>query len=225
MKRFALYTVLAFALLLVASCSDDEKYLKEEGGKEIGTKTYTLITGDTAFIKFESSMPIKYGREDSYNVKVTSKGEIIALRIGQGKVLVTNSKDLVYLDVTVNPKYFAYPDPFLEFGASKSVVTGKLGSPSQATDTELIYENYSEAAASITYRFAGDKLTNVIVKGLLEKKDAIERYLGERYVQYANNPDPHNEAYYMNTLKFDDATIKIDTTHEGEFLMINYYKP
>lgn len=224
MKRFAPYMIVAFALLVITSCSDDEKYLTGKDGKEY-TQKFTLVTGDTAKIEMEASLPIKYAREDSYNVKITTKGEVIAVRMGATKVYVTNGKDLVYLDVTVNPKYFAYPDPFLEFGASRSTVKEKYGEPTSEPADGLIYNDYSETAHIIYFQFEDDKLKEVELWAKADKQDAIEKHLNERFYLYGHNPAPHNDSYYMDALKLDDATLKVDTRLRDDYLFITYYKP
>lgn len=232
MKRLSFYILLALAALVISSCSDDEKYLRGEGGAAL-IQSYTLTTGDTTQIKLESSLPISYARENSYHINVLSEGKIVGVRIGETQVLVTNGKDLIRLDVKVNPKYFTYPDPYLGFGESKSTITGKLGAPSTTDGDVLVYDSksdkaseiISEAISSVSYHFNGDKLERVIVRGFLEEQKALESYLGERYYMYGEHPDPHNEKYYMDSLKLKEATVKIDTTHDGEFLVIDYFKP
>lgn len=168
-----------FLLLMVAAfvaCSDDDEGIKLDKTK------IELLSDGTYPINAVSDNILTYKSENEYVATVSNTGIISAARIGDAKIVVSDGKNEASLTVKVNPKYNTYPDPFIEFGTSKSDIIAKFGTPKTESDNGVGYDNFSNKAPLIMFLFDNNnklEATGVMVKTSYSSE--LGSFLGERY--------------------------------------------
>jgi len=127
--------------------------------------------------------------------------------VGETNIVLNNSSEEKIFKLTVAPKYNLYPEPDVEFGATKNSVISKFGSDYSESDSGIGYINYSSAAPIIMFTFDdNDKLSSfaVMVKTVYSSK--IVDFLGERYFPTGEKNDVF---YFINGLPDETSTMLV----------------
>lgn len=201
MKKTVLLIGVSLSLLFVSCSKDDEvdKLITLESSAK------TLFFGDEYQIEATSNTPILYSSEDEYHAHVSEPGLVTARFIGETNIVLSNGNDRKTVSITVKPQINLYPDPNLEFGISRSALITKYGTPDAESETTILYNNYSNAAAAVMYLFdENNKLKNTAVMVKTAYNSNLGTFLVERYL-----PIDMDNLLFVNALRPEDATLLI----------------
>lgn len=169
----------------------------------------TLYSGQQYTIRVNSDTKILYESENGYIATVSDKGLITARTIGETSILMDNGLDKKTFRVKVNPKYNLYPTPELNFGMSKISLIEKYGTPDETEGNTIVYNDYSDAASFVIYKFDDAGLLtalSVMVKTSYSRD--IISFLSERY-NYIEEEDVDEAFVFIDALTEEAAKINI----------------
>lgn len=195
--------VFALMVVVLVSCGKDE-------APDIITldrSEVALYFGDNYQIEARSNSTIAYESKDEYHASVTTDGLVIARYVGETSISLSNAEDDKLLKITVQPKYSLYPEPEVEFGASKADVISKFGEPVTDTGTAIGYDEYSPGAPILMFAFdENDKVAAYSVMVSAYRMEGLVNFIGERY-HPAGSTD--GMFIFMNGLKPETASMAV----------------
>lgn len=208
--------LLGAVLTLFSGCSKEEDKLITLLSSE-----KTLYYGDEYQIEATSNTPILYSSEDEFHANVSESGLVTAMFVGETHIVLSNGKDTKKVLITVKAKSNLYPEPYLEFGISRSSFITKYGTPDSETEDGLLYEDYSNASPAIMYLFdENNKLESVGVLVKTAYSSNLGTFLGERYLLV-----DEEDLIFINALKISDATMAVSPTLYNISYWIVIYMP
>ena len=214
-KNLYLPLLLLFSLVIISCSGDDEK-----DEIKLGKTTYTLYPLDEEQIEATSISDITYSSASLYHANVSNSGKITAMKVGETEITLQNAEDSKTIKVIVQPEVTLYPDPVLNFHASVSDIKKAHGEPDVEDEDVIAYENYSLHAPILMYFFSSGKLQIVVVMVKTAKSSELGTHLVERY-NYLGEID--NELYFINALKYDDATLSARASlYNLNYWMVEY---
>lgn len=173
MKKFLLLSVITF-LFVCCSKNDETIVLKQS--------EVSLYPGDEFQIEATSNLGLTYRSENEYHASVSETGLVTALFVGETNIVVSDGNDSKNFRVTVQPKSTLYPEPCMNWGASRSEVIAYSGTPDTNSADGLTYKEYGNADALIYMFDESDKLKSVGVLVKSNLSSEMSTYLAERYL-------------------------------------------
>lgn len=202
MKSLLSLSLLA-SVLLVPGCS------KDDDGDPISLKETekTLYHDNEYQIEAESKSGITYSSEDEYHANVSASGLVTAMFVGETNIVLKNNEEQKKVKIIVKPVSNLYPEPDVDFGATKSQIKAKFGTPVYETSTAMLIEDYSNAAPDLMFLFdeSGKMISYaVMVKSIYS--EILAEFLTERYKVV----DEEEGVYLLiNGLDLNTATMAI----------------
>lgn len=117
--------------------------------------------------------------------EVYSTGEIIARKVGETNVYVTNSEKGYHevCKVTVTPEYTMYREPYLGFGTSKeNIKFYETRQIADENDSTILYTGENSFIDSLAYSFENSAYTSCICGIPSDQVGLLDHYLSERYI-------------------------------------------
>jgi len=207
-------SIFATLCLALAGCSKSDS----DPGISFNVSSLSLYADQTHQL-FQSSSDVNVTSSNDFAATVSKRGLVTAKHVGSATISAGSST----CQVTIKPRYTPYPDPYTTWGASKSTVKAKLGTPYSETTTGLVYQISSTTIAA--YQFENDKLTGVGVAVSTAYTSQISSALVERYVMINANPSANFGdiiAMYINANSLEAATVVvgIELVNINAFLII-----
>lgn len=202
MKKLFYLLMVAVTTVVFIGCSKDDASIV------LKQSEVSLYYGDNFQIEATPNTGLTYKSENEYHAVVSETGLVTALFVGETNIIVSDGNDSERLKVTVRPQSTLYPDPYLNWGASRSEVIAYSGTPDVNNEDGLTYKGYGSAEALIYMFDESDNLTSagVVVKSSLSSE--MSSYLAERYLPI----DISSETYtisFVNGLSPESITTAI----------------
>lgn len=174
-KEFSLMLLLATLFTFTACGGDDD----EPDNTKLSQTSYTMYHEDTQDIKGSNLSDIVWSSENEF--VATVKNNVIT---GQyvGKTTVKSASKNMTFSVEVKPKYNTYEEPYLDWGASKSAIKAKYGTPKSEDTSSLLYQTSNSNAPIMLYVFENGKMSTCGVVCKVSTAYELGDFLVERYV-------------------------------------------
>lgn len=206
--------ILLFAVAVcgcLVSCSDSDD--------AVAYPDKTLTVGDTFTISSGNGWT-------SINENIASVSGRVVTAERVGAVLIYNSKD--EFTVTVEPNYYTYMEPCMNWGATKSTVkTFMKDFTIYSEDTDLLaYEGAYKEILSM-YGFSGGKLilSCVTVRASDVTAEEMSYYLNERYIYegQAQTTDGETVLLFSSVEGTDTIELMASVLSTGTVVYMIYY--
>lgn len=167
--------LLLATLLTFTACGGDD----EPDNTKLSQTSYTTYHDDTQEIKGTNLSDIVWSSENEF--VATVKNNVIT---GQyvGKTMVKSTTKNMSFSVEVKPKYNTYEEPYLDWGASKSAIKAKYGTPKSEDTNSLLYQTSNSSAPIMLYVFENGKMSTCGVVCKISTAYELGDFLVERYV-------------------------------------------
>lgn len=212
------YVFAALSLLFIG-CS---KNGQEPGGVSFNASNLTLYAGQSHQL-FHSSSDVDVRSSSDFIVSVSKRGLVVADHVGSAEIAVGGAK----CEVTVEPYYTIYPDPYINWGAPKATVkANNAGTPYYESDTELFYQ--LSDTAIMGYLFENNRLNGVGVTVIATSASQLSSFLSERYEMVYSDPSAgygNVMATYVDAYDPKDVTTAIGMFRESLNSWIVMYIP
>lgn len=178
--------MLLFATLLsFTSCGGDD----EPDNTKLSQTSYTMYHEDTQEIKGSNLSDIVWSSENEF--VATVKNNVIT---GQyvGKTTIKSTIENMSFSVEVKPKYHTYEEPYLDWGASKSAIKAKCGTPKSEDTNSLLYQTSNSSAPIMLYVFENGKMSTCGVVCKISTAYELGDFLVERYVPVEVDVDTYS---------------------------------
>ncbi len=172
-KIFSLMLLLA-TLLTFTACSGDEP-----DNTKLSQTSYIMYHGDKQSVNGSNCSDIVWNSENEF--VATVKNNVIT---GQyvGKTTVNSTTKNLTFSVEVRPKYNTYEEPYLDWGASKSAIKAKYGTPKSEDTNSLLYQTSNSNAPIMLYVFENGEMSTCGVVCKVSTAYELGDFLVERYV-------------------------------------------
>ena len=198
-----IFILLATIALIATGCSEEDE--PKFDIITLNETSKTLYFGDEYQIEAQSNSTIQYLSENKYHAVVSETGLVKAAFVGETNILLSNGDDNKTVKIVVKPQYNTYPIPDLSFGALRSTIISKLGTPSKTTEDAISYSDYATKAPIVMYHFDKDnKLIDVAVMVKFEYFSELAAFLSERY--FCASVD---DLVFFNGVTTESATFSI----------------
>ena len=191
--------LLATMLVFTACGSDDEP-----DNIKLSKTTYSMYHEDAQTIEGTNVADIVWESDNEF-VATVKNGTITGQYVGKTSVKSV-TKNLTFT-VDVKPKYNTYEEPYLEWGASKSTVKAKYGTPKSEDTNSLLYETSNANAPIMLYMFENGKMTTCGVVCKISTAYQLGDFLVERYVPVKVNVDNYSATLLHCSGKINDPQI------------------
>ena len=164
----------ATMVLSFSACSDDD-----EEKQKLSQKELSLTAGESVKLSYNGEN-CTWSSEQPLIAEVDNSGNVTANRVGE-TVIYANDETC---NVTVIPKYNTYMEPYMEWGASKSVVRSYMSGYTLGVEEDNILGYIDDEQEFVYfYQFENNSLTGSgIVANILSHGTEITNFLLERYV-------------------------------------------
>lgn len=172
-KIFSLMLLLA-TLLTFTACSGDEP-----DNTKLSQTSYMMYHGDKQSVNGSNCSDIVWSSENEF--VATVRNNVIT---GQyvGKTTVNSTTKNLTFSVEVRPKYNTYEEPYLDWGASKSAIKAKYGTPKSEDTNSLLYQTSNSNAPIMLYVFENGEMSTCGVVCKVSTAYELGDFLVERYV-------------------------------------------
>lgn len=174
-KVFSLMLLLATMPMYTACGGDDD----EPDNTKLSQTSYTMYSEDTQDIKGSNLSDIVWSSENEF--VATVKNNVITGQL-VGKTTVKSATKNMTFSVEVKPRYNTYEEPYLYWGASKSAIKAKYGTPISEDANSLVYQTSNPDAPMMIYMFENGKMSSAGVVCEVSIADELGDFLVERYV-------------------------------------------
>ena len=202
---------LLIVCVLISSCSN--------GKIKLSSTKFELNKGDEAQIVAESKLPISYESEDAFHASVDADGLITARFVGSTRIRVSTDDDIKYVDVTVNPKYYLFTKPDIEFGADRSSVVSTYGEPDDESSTDMLYNNYCMIGIKLLVLLKNNKVDYYGVAVPSEMHSSLIKYLAERYLYIGTE---NSVMFFATEIDSGNAEFYIAVTYMSGYYVVAY---
>lgn len=197
-KVFSLMLLLA-TMLTFTSCGDDEP-----DNTKLSTTAYTMYHDDTQDIDGINVADIVWASDNEFVATVKNnviKGQLV------GKTKVKSTTKNLSFSVEVKPRYSTYEEPSLEWGASKSTIKAKYGTPKTENTNTLLYQTSNSNAPIMLFVFENGKMSTCGVVCKVSAAYQLGDFLLERYVPVNVDVDNYSAALLHCYGKISDPQI------------------
>ncbi|MFR9166322.1 MAG: hypothetical protein ACLVKO_08985 [Dysgonomonas sp.] len=222
-KLFFFFLLLPFTFVSCGGDDDSDDPLYEMGRIVLKNGSVSVNSDAKGYkIEARSKYAMSYRSENEFVIAVDSSGVITPVTVGDANVVITSEKDSVRLKVTVNPVATLYPDPYLNWGASRSDVIKNIGKPTVEQSDALVYYTELKGVRNFTYFFLDGALSNVIIAVEKAYISNLNKHLGERYRLFDKNEEA-GTFFYGNAFRQEDATLNVNIfTGGSDAILVNY---
>lgn len=173
-KVFSLMLLLATTITF-SSCGGDD----DEPDNSTLTKTsYSMYHEDERNIEGTNVIDLAWNSDNEF-VATVEHGVITGQFVGKTTVQSTNN---LSFSVEVKPLYHTYDEPCLDWGASKSTIKAKYGTPKSEDSSNLLYQTSNSNAPIMLFMFENGKLSSSGVVCKISAVSQLADFLLERYV-------------------------------------------
>jgi hypothetical protein len=199
MRKFLFLILLCTITMCISSCGEykDWEYLIT-----LDEKSYTLYSDDSATIKGCGLDVAKWSSSNEF-VATATADKIESFKVGTA----TLSYGGQYVRVVVNPRYSLYTEPDMKWGASKSEIISKHGTPYSDNGNTIMYQTNNTDVPLIAYMFNEYGLYASGVVAQISVSSQLLDFLGERYVFYEVNTDTYTANFAHCYGKIDSPQI------------------
>lgn len=167
--------MLLAAILVFSACSSDD-----ETDKVTLSKTnYVMYHDDRNAIEGTNVENTTWSSDNEY-VATIENNTIVGQYVGKTVVKSANKKQS--FSVEVKPKYHTYEEPCLDWGATKSDIIAKYGSPLAETEDVIGYKTSNPNAPLMMFTFKNGKLSASAVTCKISVAYQLTDFLMERYL-------------------------------------------
>lgn len=194
--------LMAVVVIAFVGCSKDDETI------ELKQSEVSLYSGDKFQIEAMSNSGLTFRSENEYHAVVSETGLVTALFVGQTNIVVSDGNDSKNFRVTIRPKSSLYPEPYINWGASRAEVIAYNGTPDSDDEDGLVYNEYANADMLMYLFDEADKLKSVGVVIKSSYTSEISTYLSERYLPI----DASSESYtilFVNGISPETTTTLI----------------
>jgi hypothetical protein len=186
MKSLISNLLIPVSLLIILSSIAGCSKKKEEVLLSLNTNEITLKPNQTFnLVVSPDASGCVFRSENDTIAEVYSSGEIIARKVGETNIIVTNS-DKEYHEsckVTVTPEYTMYREPYLGFGTSKSNIKFyETRQIADENDSTILYNGENSFIDSLTYSLKNSAYTSCLCGIPKDQLGLLDNYLAERYI-------------------------------------------
>ena len=107
----------------------------------------------------------------------------------------------------MKPRYNTYEEPYLEWGASKSAIKAKYGTPKSEDTNSLLYQTSNPNAPIMLYVFENGKMATCGVVCKISTAYQLGDFLVERYVPVKVDVDNYSATLLHCYGKISDTKI------------------
>ncbi|MDE7410412.1 MAG: hypothetical protein K2M94_00020 [Paramuribaculum sp.] len=198
MKRLFSLMLPLTTMLMFTACGDEPDNIK------LSKTTYTMYHEDTQTIEGTNVADIVWESDNEF-VATIKNGTITGQYVGKTSVKSTTQN--LSFTVDVKPKYNTYEEPHLEWGASKSAIKAKYGTPTSENTNSLLYETSNSNAPIMLYMFENGKMTTCGVVCKMSTAYQLGDFLVERYVPVKVDVDNYSATLLHCYGKISDPQI------------------
>ena len=176
MKKFFSLMLLIATLCTFAACGGDGD---EPDSTKLSQTSYTMYHEATQAVEGSNLSGLEWNSENEF--VATVKDNVIT---GQyvGKTIVKSSTKNLSFSVEIKPKYNMYEEPCMDWGASKSAIIAKYGTPERETSDAILYKTSNVKAPLMVFVFNNGKMTTCGVVCETLSAYELSDFLLERYV-------------------------------------------
>ena len=198
-KVFSLMLLLA-TMLTFAACGGDD----EPDNTKLSKTAYSMYHEDTQTIEGTNVTDLVWESDNEF--VATVKNSAIT---GQyvGKTSVKSATKNLSFTVEVKPRYNTYEEPYLEWGASKSAIKAKYGTPKSEDTYSLLYQTSNPNAPIMLYVFENGKMATCGVVCKISTAYQLGDFLVERYVPVKVDVDNYSATLIHCYGKISDPQI------------------
>lgn len=206
MKKFLQYLLI---LPLLWACNDNDDLnivVNENAVKMNSTEEHMIETSTDKEVLFSS--------EDSYIATVDQRGVVKASKVGKTFIKITSGGKTQKVKITVEPKFWLYETPILDFGITMKTLEQRIGASETKSETVFVHKSStSKNTGPYYYRFPSGLLKSVDLNVIASRADEVDGFLEERYQIQTENPRT-----YINGQNTSVATVYISSnkTQQGE---------
>lgn len=180
-KIFSLMLLLATLFTFTACGGDDDP-----DAPRLTKTDYTLFPEENQRIQGDNLDGVYWDSENEFVATVKNN-----MLTGQyvGETVVKSADEDLVLYVEVEPYTTTYEEPYLNWGASKSTIKSKCGTPTTEDTDMLVYQTSNAKAPLVMYSFENGKLDGAAVFCDASAASELADFLTERYVLYDVDSD------------------------------------
>ncbi len=179
--------MLLFATALTFhSCGGEDE---EPNKTKLSQTSYSMYHEDTQEVVGTDISDLEWDSENEF-VATVEDNVIKGQYVGQTEVKST-TKNLTFT-VEVKARHHLYEEPLLNWGASKSSIKAKYGTPVSETQDGLIFETADSDAPLMIYMFENGKMISCGVACKISAASELSDFLLERYFPVDVDPDDYS---------------------------------
>lgn len=182
-KVFSLMLLLA-TIITFGSCGGDDD---EPDSSKLTKTSYSMYHEDEQNIEGTNVKDLVWNSDNEF-VATVEHGIIKGQFVGNTTVQSTNN---LSFSVEVKPLYHTYDEPCLDWGASKSTIKAKYGTPKSEDSSSLLYQTSNSKAPIMLFMFENGKLSGSGVVCKISVASQLADFLIERYVPIKVDTDSY----------------------------------
>lgn len=186
MKKILPFMLLLATMLTFTACSSGDD---EPDNTKLSKTSYAMYHEETQDIEGDHLSNVVWDSENEF-VATVENNTITGQYVGQ--TTVKSAANNLTFSVEVKPKYSTYEEPCLDWGASKSAIKAKYGTPQSEDTNSLIYQTSNTNAPIMLYAFKDGKMTSCGVVCKISAAYQLGDFLMERYVPVEVDTDNYS---------------------------------
>ncbi len=200
MKKLLLF-ISCSTMFLFTGCGGDDNGPEPP---KLSKTSYALYSEETNDIEGTNLSDIAWNSDNEF--VATVKNNIITGQL-VGKTTVNSVSQNLSFSVEVKPKYRIYEEPYLNWGASKSVIKAKCGAPKSEDSNSLLYETSNSNVPYVLYLFENGKMYTCGVICKISVASQLGDFLVERYVPVEIDVNKYSASLVHCSGKISDPKI------------------
>lgn len=206
MKKFFKYLLVLPLLWACGSDNDSLNIVQNE-------QKVKMNASEEHKIETLSDRDVSFSSENSFIAAVNKEGIVTASKVGTTFIKVLSDGKSQKVKITVEPKYWLYEDPILEFGITYTALSRKIQLTQSDNPDIYLYKSSSKNTSLYRYRFSSGTLRSVDLDVIASRAGEVDKFLEERYKMITESPKS-----YINAFEQSTATVFVQTnkTPKGE---------
>lgn len=212
MKKLLLSLALLLPVVLLSSCSDDDK-----SGLSLNKSNITLYSEGTE--QLEANDNVDWLSESEFVASVDANGLVTGNHVGTTNIIASNGSETSKCAIEVKPKFNTFTEPILDFGVTKEVIKSRESRTILSeTDNSLVYRGENDALNMIAYMFENGRLSIAGAAVSFAYTSELTYFLLERYQVIGEE----NGLYMFINNDLDNYDMIVSLSVESNYLMVVY---
>lgn len=209
MKKVFLFLTVAAVSAFVSGCGKTEK---PEDSLAFNATSFSMYTDDTRQL-FEGNLPDVESSHE-FVATVLTNGIVTAEHVGTATIRSGSSK----CSVTVKPRHNIYPDPYMNWGASKAEVKSVKGTPYTEEADMMMYVLSQYPPILAAYQFENGKLErSSVAMPIVSMPNNFVDFLTERYLPISVDP-----IAFVHLDEMNEPDLVVLVTFSDDLVMVGY---